>query len=85
MVKKKNEVSFNGSSLVIGVFLNASDSMIEGSYWLQAVNNVHYINLAHIDATLKESNLIFQWLAEVLYLRTDSIFVYHWISCTLTG
>lgn len=78
-------MSVDGSSLVIGVFLNASESMFEGAYWLQPMNNVHYINFAYIDATLKESNLIFQWLAEVLYLRTDSIFVYHWISYTLTG
>ena len=73
------------SSLATGVVLEQFSTVLEDACWLRPKNDAQHINLAELDATLKGLNLALQWQAKVVYLHTDSLCVYHWLSDTLTG
>ena len=44
-----------------------------------------HINLADLNKVLRDVNLALQWKASVIHLRTDSVYVHHWISDSLPG
>ena len=61
------------------------ETVLEDACWLRPEADAQHINLAELDAALKGINLALQWLGKVLQVKTDSVYVYYWISDTLTG
>ena len=51
--------------------------MLEDVCWLCLVNDAQHINLAELDAIVKEVKLALQWQAKRLHLRINSLCVYH--------
>ena len=60
-------------------------SVVEDASWLHPVNNVQHVNLTELNTVLKGVNLVLQWQANVLHIRTDSACVYQWTLDALTG
>ena len=75
----------DASSLAIGVLLEKDGAAVEDACWLRPTNDAAHINLAELDAVMKGVNLALQWKVRKLRIHTDSLYVYHWISDTLTG
>ena len=48
------------------------------------MNDAAYFNLAELDGILKGINLALQGRVKKLHMRTDSLYVYHWVSDSLT-
>ena len=57
-------------------------TVLEDACWQQAENNAQHINLAELDAVLKNINLALQWQGKVLHMKTYSVCIYHWVSDT---
>ena len=54
--------------------------MLEDVCWLRPEADGQHINLAELDAALKDINLALLWQGKVLHVKMDSVCVYHWIS-----
>ena len=54
----------------------ALEANVKDARWLHQANNVQHINLAELDAVLKELNRVVQWQAKVLHIGTDSACIY---------
>ena len=85
MDSKELNVWVDASSLAIGVALEWCDTVLEDACWLRPEADGQHINLAELDAALKDNNLAHQWQGKVLHIKTDSVSMYHWISDTQTG
>ena len=70
------------SSLATCVVLERFGTVLENACCLCPKNDAQHINLTELDAMLKGLNLVLQWLANVVYLYTDSLCIYHWLSDT---
>ena len=82
---KEMNVLVDASSLAIGVLLEKNGAVIEDTCWLRSMNHAAHINLAELDAVLKDINQALQWGVKVLHVRTDSLCMYHWVSDTFSG
>ena len=49
------------------------------------ISDTQQINVAELDAMLREINLELKWQAMVLDVNTDSLCVYHWVTNALMG
>ena len=83
--KEERNVWVNASSLALGVLLEKDGVMLEDACWLQPTNDDWHINLTDLDAVVKGINLALQWQGKRLHLCTDLLYVYHWVSSTLSG
>ena len=72
-------------SLATSVVLERFGTVLEDVCWLRPKNNAQHIILVELDATIKGLNLALQWQAKVVNLYAGSLYVYHWLSNTLTG
>ena len=75
----------DASSLALGVALVVDEFIIEDACWPRPENDSRHINLAELDATLKEVNLALHWQARVLHIVTDSVCVHRWITDAMSG
>lgn len=75
----------DASSLATGVKKEPGRSIVEDACWLRPESDTQHINLAELDSVIKGVNLAIQWEAETVHLKTDSLFVYKWLTDTLTG
>ena len=82
---KELNVWVDANSLAIRVALEWHETVLKDACWLQPESDAQHINLAKLDAVLKDINLALKWQAKVLHVKTDSVCVYHRISDTLTG
>ena len=60
-------------------------AVVEDDCWLRPEKDFQHINLAELNAIIKETNLAILWKTTTLHLFTDSACVHKWISDTLTG
>ena len=65
--------------------LERHGDVLEYACWLCPTNDAQHIDLAELDATVKGLNLTLQWQARIVYLHTDSMGVYHWLTDALMG
>ena len=82
---KAMNVWVDASSLAIGILLEKNGAVIEDTCWLRPMNDAAHINPAELDAVLNGINLALQWGVKILRVRTNSLYVYHWVSDTLSG
>ncbi|KAK4304578.1 hypothetical protein Pmani_023457 [Petrolisthes manimaculis] len=74
----------DASSVALGVAVEVNGDIVEDACYLRQDESAH-INMAEMDAALKELNLAVAWGMTHIYLMTDSVTVHRWISDTLTG
>ena len=49
------------STLALGVLLEKDGIVLEDACWLWPTNDARHINLAELDAVVKDVNLVLQW------------------------
>ena len=74
----------DASSVGLGVAVEVNDDIVENVCYLQLDESAH-INMAEMDAALKELNLAVAWGMTHIRLMTDSVTVHRWISDALIG
>ena len=63
----ETKVWVNASFVAMGVVLEANGSIVKDTCWLCPTNYARHINLAKLDAALKDINLTLQWQVSVAF------------------
>lgn len=84
MLGDEAKVWVDSSSLALGVAIEADRHIIKDASWLLKDDSCH-INMAELDAVIKELNLTLSWKVKKVELSTDSSTVHCWISDGLSG
>ncbi|MPC30392.1 hypothetical protein E2C01_023655 [Portunus trituberculatus] len=80
----KARVWVDARSLALGVVIESDGCIIGDASWLRKDDSTH-INMAELDAVVKELNLVLAWKIKEVELMTDSVTVHRWISDSLSG
>ena len=69
----------DASSLALGIVIEVDGHVVKDASWLRSEDSSSHINMAELDAVIKEVNSSLAWKLKKLHVRTDSLTVYHWI------
>ena len=85
VVGEEATVWVDASSLALGIVIEVDGHVVEDASWLRSEDSSSHINMAELDAVIKEVNSSLAWKLKKLHVRTDSLTVYHWILNALSG
>ena len=74
----------DGSSIALGVVIEIAGTTVEDTDWLRKKDDFNHINVAELEAALKEINLAIKWGLKSIELVTASATAHRWIQLTLT-
>ncbi|XP_014775525.1 uncharacterized protein LOC106872883 [Octopus bimaculoides] len=75
----------DASSIVIGVVLEIEGAEVEDAAWLQKADDFNHMNVAELDAVLKEVNLALRWGLHSIEIRTDSATMVGWVGTVINS
>ena len=79
VVGEEATVWVDASSLALGIVIEMEGHVVKDASWLRSEDSSSHINMAELDAVIKGVNAALAWKLKTLYVRTDSLTVYHWI------
>ena len=68
------------SSIVVGMVMEISGSVVEDAAWLRKKDDYNHINVAELEALLKGINMALKWGLREMEARTDSATVLSWVN-----
>lgn len=72
------------SSLATRVTIEFYGSIVNDACCLRPLSDIQHINLTELDAVIRRVNLAIPWEVKTMHLKTDSLYVYKWLTDTLT-